>query len=36
MLWAPPASITSASSWRIISAASPTAWLLAAQAVRQL
>ena len=36
MLWAPPESITSASPRRMISVASPTAWLLAAQAVRQL
>ena len=32
----PPESITSASPRRMISTASPTAWLLAAQAVRQL
>ena len=36
MLWVPPASITSASPRRIISVASPTAWLLAAQAVRAI
>ena len=36
MLWAPPESITSASPRRMISVASPMAWLLAAQAVRQL
>ena len=36
MLCVPPASMRSASPWRIISVASPTAWLLAAQAVRQL
>ena len=36
MLWAPPESMTSASPRRMISVASPTAWLLAAQAVRQL
>ncbi len=35
MLWTPPASITSASPSRINSAASPIAWALAAQAVRQ-
>ena len=34
MLCVPPASITSASPRRIISAASPIAWELAAQAVR--
>src|SRR5262249_18990028 len=36
MLWAPPESIRSASPWRISSVASPTAWLLAAQAVRRV
>ena len=36
MLCEPPASIRSASPWRINSVASPMAWLLAAQAVRQL
>ena len=36
MLWVPPESITSASPRRMISVASPMAWLLAAQAVRQL
>ena len=36
MLCAPPESMTSASPRRMISVASPTAWLLAAQAVRQL
>ena len=36
MVCVPPASITSASPRRMISAASPMAWLLAAQAVRQL
>ena len=36
MVCVPPASITSASPRRMISTASPTAWLLAAQAVRQL
>ena len=36
MLWAPPESMQSASPTRISSHASPRAWLLAAQAVRQL
>ena len=36
MVCVPPASITSASPRRMISTASPIAWLLAAQAVRQL
>ena len=36
MLCVPPESITSASPRRMISTASPIAWLLAAQAVRQL
>ena len=36
MLCVPPESMTSASPRRMISAASPIAWLLAAQAVRQL
>ncbi len=36
MLCVPPESITSASPRRMISVASPIAWLLAAQAVRQL
>ncbi len=36
MLWVPPASITSASPWRISSDASPIAWALAAHAVWQV
>ena len=36
MLCAPPASMASASPWRIIAAASPRAWALAAHAVRQV
>ena len=36
MLCEPPESMTSASPWRISSTASPMAWLLAAQAGRQL
>ena len=35
MLWAPPESMMSASPRRMISVASPIAWLEAAQAVRQ-
>ena len=35
MLWAPPAIIKSTSPARIISAASPIAWLLEAQAAMQ-